>query len=321
MPSCSPKTSATWTSSPAPAAAMPFLANRLSYVLNLNGPSIALDTACSSSLVTVHLACQSLRRRETDLALAGGVNLILSPEMTMTLTKAHMMAPDGRCKTFDAAADGYVRGEGCGHGRAQAAQRCPGRRRSHPGVDSRQRGQPRRAQQRLVGPQRTRAGGRDSRRPGRRRICRPPRSATSKPTAPARAWATRSKSRPCAPCWAPAARPTGRWWSVRSRRTSATWKARRASPDCIKIMLMLAARPDSAAPAPENRQSVAATRGLADARSRPRCAIGRSGVEPRRAGVSAFGFGGTNAHVILEEPPRPGCRRRAGADSSGRAIC
>ena len=90
------------------------LANRLSYVLNLNGPSIALDTACSSSLVTVHLACQSLRRRESDLALAGGVNLMLSPEMTLALTKAHMMAPDGRCKTFDAAADGYVRGEGCG---------------------------------------------------------------------------------------------------------------------------------------------------------------------------------------------------------------
>ncbi|MGO9112136.1 MAG: SDR family NAD(P)-dependent oxidoreductase [Thermoguttaceae bacterium] len=90
------------------------LANRLSYVLNLNGPSIALDTACSSSLVTIHLACQSLRRREIDLALAGGVNLILSPEMTLTLTKAHMMAPDGRCNTFDASASGYVRGEGCG---------------------------------------------------------------------------------------------------------------------------------------------------------------------------------------------------------------
>lgn len=90
------------------------IANRLSYVLNLHGPSITLDTACSSSLVTVHLACQSLRRRECELALAGGVNLVLSPELTMALTKAHMMAPDGRCKSFDAAANGYVRGEGCG---------------------------------------------------------------------------------------------------------------------------------------------------------------------------------------------------------------
>ena len=90
------------------------VANRLSYVLDLNGPSITLDTACSSSLVTVHLACQSLRRRETDLALAGGVNLMLGPEMTVALTKAYMLAPDGRCKTFDASANGYVRGEGCG---------------------------------------------------------------------------------------------------------------------------------------------------------------------------------------------------------------
>ncbi len=90
------------------------LANRLSYFLNLNGPSLTLDMACSSSLVTVHLACQSLRRRESDVALAGGVNLILSPEMTLALSKAHMMAADGRCKAFDATADGYVRGEGCG---------------------------------------------------------------------------------------------------------------------------------------------------------------------------------------------------------------
>ena len=90
------------------------LANRLSYVLNLSGPSLTLDTACSSSLVTIHLACQSLRKRESNLALAGGVNLILSPEMTIALTKAHMMSADGHCKTFDAAADGYVRGEGCG---------------------------------------------------------------------------------------------------------------------------------------------------------------------------------------------------------------
>lgn len=90
------------------------LANRLSYFLSVNGPSVALDTACSSSLVTIHLACQSLRRRESDMAIAGGVNLILSPEMTLALTKAHMMAPDGRCKAFDAAANGYVRGEGCG---------------------------------------------------------------------------------------------------------------------------------------------------------------------------------------------------------------
>ena len=89
-------------------------AGRLSHILGLRGPSMAVDTACSSSLVTVHLACQSLRGGECNLALAGGVNLILSPEWTITASKARMMAADGRCKTFDAAADGYVRGEGCG---------------------------------------------------------------------------------------------------------------------------------------------------------------------------------------------------------------
>lgn len=89
-------------------------ANRLSYTFNFIGPSIAIDTACSSSLVAVHLAVQSLRRGESDLAVAGGVNLILSPELNIVFSQSHMMAADGRCKTFDASADGYVRGEGCG---------------------------------------------------------------------------------------------------------------------------------------------------------------------------------------------------------------
>nr|WP_322785848.1 hybrid fatty acyl-AMP ligase/type I polyketide synthase [Stanieria cyanosphaera] len=89
-------------------------ANRLSYSLDLRGPSLTLDTACSSSLVAVHLACQSLKQGECQVAIAGGVNLMLSPELTETFSLAGMMAGDGRCKTFDAEADGYVRGEGCG---------------------------------------------------------------------------------------------------------------------------------------------------------------------------------------------------------------
>ena len=87
---------------------------RVSYFLGLQGPALSIDTACSSSLVALHVACQSLRSGESRTALAGGVNLMCSPETTIALTKAHMLAPDGRCKTFDAAADGFARGEGCG---------------------------------------------------------------------------------------------------------------------------------------------------------------------------------------------------------------
>ena len=89
-------------------------AGRISYRLGLQGPSVAVDTACSSSLVAIHQACQALRLGECDLALAGGANVMLTPATMITFSHAHMLAPDGRCKTFDAAADGYVRGEGCG---------------------------------------------------------------------------------------------------------------------------------------------------------------------------------------------------------------
>ncbi|KUZ97320.1 non-ribosomal peptide synthetase [Burkholderia ubonensis] len=95
-------------------SALNMAAGRLSFVLGLTGPSMAIDTACSSSLVCLHLACESLRSRETSMALAGGVNLMLSPEVMVSFSQARMLSPDGRCKTFDAAADGYVRGEGCG---------------------------------------------------------------------------------------------------------------------------------------------------------------------------------------------------------------
>ncbi len=87
---------------------------RLSYLLGLKGPSVSIDTACSSSLVAVHLACQALRAGECSMAIAGGVNVILAPETTVALSQAHMLAPDGRSKAFDARADGFARAEGCG---------------------------------------------------------------------------------------------------------------------------------------------------------------------------------------------------------------
>jgi acyl transferase domain-containing protein/acyl carrier protein len=87
---------------------------RASFLLDWKGPSVAVDTACSSSLVAVHLACQSLRAGECRMALAGGVNLMLEPEEMLSLTRMGMLSPDWRCKTFDAGADGFVPGEGCG---------------------------------------------------------------------------------------------------------------------------------------------------------------------------------------------------------------
>jgi amino acid adenylation domain-containing protein len=89
-------------------------AGRISYLYGFQGPNMALDTACSSSLVALHLAVSSLQKGESDLALAGGVNLILSPAGHIGFSKIKALSMDGRCKTFDAAANGYVRGEGCG---------------------------------------------------------------------------------------------------------------------------------------------------------------------------------------------------------------
>jgi acyl transferase domain-containing protein/acyl carrier protein len=90
------------------------IAGRVSYTLGLHGPAIAMDSACSSSLVALDRACRSVRDGESRLAIAGGVNLILTPEFLVSLARWGMLSPDGRCKTFDASADGFVRAEGCG---------------------------------------------------------------------------------------------------------------------------------------------------------------------------------------------------------------
>ncbi|MGH2509189.1 MAG: type I polyketide synthase [Ktedonobacteraceae bacterium] len=94
--------------------ALSIATNRLAYFFDWHGPSMSIDTACSSSLVAVHLACQSLWNRECSLALAGGVSVLLNPQTSIGFSKAQMLSPSGRCHSFDARADGYVRGEGAG---------------------------------------------------------------------------------------------------------------------------------------------------------------------------------------------------------------
>lgn len=95
-------------------ASLNIMAGRLSYLLGLTGPSMAVDTACSSSLVAIHNACQSLRQKECHLALAGGVNILLSPETYVAFSRGRMLSASGRCRTFSDEADGFIRSEGCG---------------------------------------------------------------------------------------------------------------------------------------------------------------------------------------------------------------
>ena len=99
------------------------LANRLSYFLDLRGPSISIDTACSSSLVAIHTACQNLRFGETDLAISGGVSLMITPELMVSMSKVGFMSPTGRCKTFDLQADGFCSWRRLRCGRTQAPVR------------------------------------------------------------------------------------------------------------------------------------------------------------------------------------------------------
>ena len=109
-----PHTVAAMNSHTVTAGMFTMLSNRISFVYDLRGPSMTIDTACSSSLVALHEATQAIERGEVELALVGGVNAMLTPEMFVGMCRGRFLAEDGHCKTFDAAADGYARGEGAG---------------------------------------------------------------------------------------------------------------------------------------------------------------------------------------------------------------
>ena len=175
---CSSGCAAWRTSTSIPVPVLPRAAAGRTNPAGLQGPAVIVDTACSSSLVALHQACQALDAGDCDLALVGGVDVILTPIPMINFSRARMLAPDGRCKTFDAAADGYVRGEGCG---VVVLKRLPTRMRDGDpilGGDPRQRREPGwAAVRRADGAERCCAAAVIARRPWRRQASTPARSA------------------------------------------------------------------------------------------------------------------------------------------------
>jgi amino acid adenylation domain-containing protein len=276
-------------------------ANRISYQFDLRGPSWAVDTACSSSLVAVHQAVQSLRNGECDLALAGGVSLILTPNWTVAFQKAGMLAADGRCKTFDAKADGYVRGEGCG---AVVLKRLADAiadgdsilaviRGTCVNQDGRSNGltAPSGPSQQAV----IRGALEDAGiSPGAVSYIEAHGTGTSLGDPielnSLREVLTPERS-PDQPCW------------IGSVKTN-VGHLEAAAGICSIIKVVLALENEEIPPHLHLKQLnplISLQEGLLAIPSKPQ--PWRRGTRPRVAGVSSFGFGGTNAHVVIEEPP------------------
>lgn len=293
-------------------------ANRISYVLNLRGPSVAVDTACSSSLVSVHLACRSLELGETDVCLAGGVNLILTPHGTIAFSQARMMAADGRCKTFDARADGYVRGEGCG---VVVLKRLDEARRDGDRVLAVIRGS-------AVNQDGLTNGLTAPNGPSQQAVIRQALAAAGlKPSDityveahgtgtalgdPIEVQALKNvlmENRPAErPCWL---------GSVKTNVGHLESAAGIAS--LLKVVLALEHREIPATLHfqrlnPYIRLDDTPLRVAAELTSWP------DALAPRRAGVSAFGFGGTNCHVVVEEAPSPPPAAAGGPPARGAEV-
>jgi 6-methylsalicylic acid synthase len=277
------------------------VANRISYHMDLRGPSMAVDTACSSSLVTLHLACRSLQHGETSLALAGGVMLMAAPGLTMVMDACGALAPDGRSKSFDASADGYGRGEGCGVlvlKRLSDAERDGDRvlaviRGSAVRQDGRTDGimaPSQQAQEHLL-------------REAYRDAGVPPESVDY---VEAHGTGTRAGDPVEAGALGTvlgAGRPAGQACLIGSVKTNiGHLEAASGVAGVIKTVLALRHRWIPASlnvtePNPAIRWDESGLRVVADATDWPRR------DRPRRAGVSGYGYGGTIAHLVLEESP------------------
>ncbi|ADP82377.1 type I polyketide synthase [Pseudofrankia inefficax] len=288
-------------------AAMSLAANRISYTLDLRGPSIAMDTACSSSLVAVHTACASLRSGESATAIAGGVNLLLAPAVSAAFASAGLLAPDGHCKAFAASADGIVRGEGAGVvvlKRLSDARRDGDRiwaviRGSAVNSDGRSNGitAPNPRAQEAVLRAAYQAAGVDP-----AEVDYVEAHGTGTPLGdPIEATALG------AVVGAGAGRKADRPLLIGSVKTNlGHLEAAAGITGLIKVALglthgVIPASLHFDAPSPHIRFDEAGLRVVTEPHPWPRVA-GR----PARAGVSGFGFGGTNAHVVLEEWPAGG---------------
>ncbi|MFG2630368.1 amino acid adenylation domain-containing protein [Streptomyces sp. NPDC048473] len=299
-------------------AALSIVPNRVSYLLDLRGPSIAVDTACSGSLTAVHQACAALRDGSCDLAIAGGVSLILAPGVYEALSQGEMLSPDGRCKAFDSRADGYVRGEGAGvvllkpHERAErdgdavhavikaAALNHGGRTTSLTAPNPEAQADLLVEAYQAAGVHPDTVGYIEAHGTGT--ALGDPIETTGLSTAFRRLRAGKDAPSGSAPC------------AVGSVKTNiGHLEAAAGIAGLLKVVLSMrhGTIPASLHFREQNPYleldggpfEVAAT-----ARPWPRPRDAHGAELPRRGGVSSFGFGGAGAHIVLEEPPMPDTR-------------
>ena len=277
-------------------------ASRLSYFFDFRGPSIAVDTACSSSLVAVHWAAKSLRAGECEVAIAGGVNTILAPDISLSFLRGGGLAPDGRCKAFDARANGIVRSEGAGVVVLKRLSRALGRRRPHLCA-------------RFAAPRSTRMDAATAlplpTRPPRRRWWQEawqvadlsPRQAQYIETHGAGTLLGDLIEAQALQKVLATGQPNGRRYWIGSVKTN-IGHCEAAAGVAGLIKTALAIHHGQIPPNPHFTEPNPHIRFEELPFAVPKCLVPWPATDGRRlAGVSSFGFGGTNAHVVLESPP------------------